>query len=102
MLLIAMMFTLFVLVVLVAQPKNKIKLDQTEQTLQALQKQEKELYSSIQYQQDVHATTLDILNMSEGKVEALKLQASDEQANIQQTQEKLAQVQSTIIALGGT
>lgn len=94
---------LFVLrIFLLALLKEKTKLDQTEQTIQALQKQEKELYSSIQYQTDVHVTTLDILRMSEDRVQALKLQSSDEQASIQHDQEKLAKVQSTIVALGGT
>lgn len=84
-----------------ALPKSK-KLDQTQQTLLALDKQVQELTASIKYQQDVHATTIDILRLSEDRVKVLKLQASDEQASIQQIQEKLAQVQSTIVALGGT
>ena len=93
---------LFALAVLVALPKWENKKDQTQETLSQLSKQEKELVLSLEYQQDVHQVTLDILTTAQAKVEALKLQASDEQAKIQSIQESIAQVQDTIIALGGT
>lgn len=74
----------------------------TIQTIKALEKQAKELSWSIEYYTDVHASTLDILSGTAARLQALQLQASDEQANLQELVEQLSRVQDTIAILLGT
>lgn len=105
MLFIAVFLLLFILILV----SNKSKSDTddistsktTSQTIKVLKKQSKELSWSIEYYTEINNSTLDILSGTLAKVQALKLQASDEQANIQQLQEKKAQVDDTIAILLG-
>lgn len=106
MLFIAIVLLLFILILV----SNKTKSDNNDilttkttiQTIKALEKQAKELSWSIEYYADIHKSTLDILSGTAAKLQALQLQASNEQANLQELVEQRARVQDTIAILLGT
>lgn len=107
MLFIAIVIFVFMMVLALS---NKTKSDNdgvltsktTIHTIKALEKQAKELSWSIEYYADVHKSTLDILSGTAAKLQALQLQASNEQAKLQELVEQRARVQDTMAILLGT